>query len=75
MYVTATALPGAAVMTLAGGAVFGLLWGTVVFSFCEHFGRDVVFLGARWLLRDWVSTKFRATYDPCKKVWIKKAPF
>ena len=57
--VTALSLPGAAVMTLAGGAVFGLLWGTVVVSFASTIGATLAFLVSRYLLRDMVQTRFR----------------
>ncbi|MDP3512404.1 MAG: FAD-dependent oxidoreductase [Sulfuritalea sp.] len=56
--VTALSLPGAAVMTLAGGAVFGLLWGTVLVSFASSLGATLAFLAARFLLRDWVAARF-----------------
>ena len=60
IYVTVAALslPGAAVMTLAGGAVFGLLWGTVLVSFASSLGATLAFLAARFLLRDWVAARF-----------------
>jgi pyruvate/2-oxoglutarate dehydrogenase complex dihydrolipoamide dehydrogenase (E3) component/uncharacterized membrane protein YdjX (TVP38/TMEM64 family) len=56
--VTALSLPGAAVMTLAGGALFGLLWGTVVVSFASTIGATLAFLVSRFLLRDWVQQRF-----------------
>ena len=56
--VTGLSLPGAAVMTLAGGAVFGLLWGTVIVSFASTLGATLAFLASRYLLRDWVQEKF-----------------
>jgi len=56
--VTALSLPGAAIMTLAGGAVFGLLWGTVIVSFASTIGATLAFLASRFLLRDAVQTKF-----------------
>ena len=60
LYVIATALsiPGAALLTLAGGAVFGLLWGTVIVSFASTIGATLAFLISRFLLRDWVSQRF-----------------
>ncbi|TAK43737.1 MAG: pyridine nucleotide-disulfide oxidoreductase [Betaproteobacteria bacterium] len=58
--VTAVSLPGAAVMTLVGGAVFGLLWGTVIVSFASSIGATLAFLSARFLLRDWVQQRFGA---------------
>ena len=56
--VTALSLPGAAVMTLAGGAIFGLLWGTLLVSFASSLGATLAFLAARFLLRDWVAARF-----------------
>ncbi|MEF8713476.1 MAG: FAD-dependent oxidoreductase [Accumulibacter sp.] len=56
--VTALSLPGALPMTLAGGAIFGLLWGTVIVSFASSIGATLAFLAARFLLRDWVSERF-----------------
>lgn len=56
--VTALSLPGAAVMTLAGGALFGLLTGTVVVSFASTIGATLACFVSRFLLRDWVQTKF-----------------
>ena len=56
--VTALSLPGATVMTLAGGAVFGLLWGTVVVSFASTIGATLAFLVSRYLLRDMVQSRF-----------------
>src|SRR5688572_7696454 len=45
-------------MTLAGGAVFGLLWGTVIVSFASTIGATLAFLASRFLLRDWVQARF-----------------
>ncbi len=56
--VTGLSLPGAAAMTLAGGAVFGLLWGTVLVSFASTAGATLAFLVSRFLLRDWVEQRF-----------------
>jgi uncharacterized membrane protein YdjX (TVP38/TMEM64 family) len=56
--VTALSLPGAAVLTLAGGALFGLLVGTVVVSFASTIGATLACLVSRFLLRDWVQRRF-----------------
>ena len=56
--VTGLSLPGAAILTLAGGAVFGLLWGTVIVSFASSIGATLAFLVARFLLRDSVENRF-----------------
>jgi pyruvate/2-oxoglutarate dehydrogenase complex dihydrolipoamide dehydrogenase (E3) component/uncharacterized membrane protein YdjX (TVP38/TMEM64 family) len=58
--VTGLSLPGAAVLTLFGGAIFGLLWGTVIVSFASSLGATLAFLASRFLLRDWVQAKFAA---------------
>ncbi len=56
--VTALSLPGAAIMTLVGGAIFGLLWGTVIVSFASTIGATLAFLVARFLFREQVQKKF-----------------
>jgi len=56
--VTALSLPGAAIMTLAVGAVFGLLWGVVLVSFASTLGATLAFLISRFLLHDWVQNRF-----------------
>jgi dihydrolipoamide dehydrogenase len=56
--VTGLSLPGATILTLAGGAVFGLLWGTVIVSLASTVGATVAFLASRYLLRDWVQGRF-----------------
>jgi len=56
--VTALSLPGATVMTLAGGALFGLWVALVAVSFASTIGATLAFLVSRFLLRDWVQGKF-----------------
>jgi len=56
--VTALSLPGAAVMTLAGGALFGFWPALLVVSFASTIGATLAMLVARFLLRDWVQEKF-----------------
>ena len=56
--VTALSLPGAAIMTLVAGAIFGLLWGVVIVSFASSIGATAAFLVARFLLRDSIQAKF-----------------
>jgi uncharacterized membrane protein YdjX (TVP38/TMEM64 family) len=57
--VTGLSLPGAAVMTLAGGALFGLVTGTVVISFASTIGATLAFLVSRFLLKNWVQDRFK----------------
>ncbi len=56
--VTGLSLPGAAILTLVGGAIFGLLWGAVIVSFASTLGATLAFLVARFALRDWVQSQF-----------------
>ncbi|MGQ0530576.1 MAG: FAD-dependent oxidoreductase [Panacagrimonas sp.] len=60
VYVTVTALsiPGATVMTLAGGAVFGLFWGLLLVSFASTLGATLAFLVSRSLLRDSIQSRY-----------------
>ncbi|MCC7414197.1 MAG: FAD-dependent oxidoreductase [Gammaproteobacteria bacterium] len=56
--VTALSLPGAALLTLGGGALFGLLEGTLLVSFASSIGATLAFLASRFLLRDVVQRRF-----------------
>jgi pyruvate/2-oxoglutarate dehydrogenase complex dihydrolipoamide dehydrogenase (E3) component/uncharacterized membrane protein YdjX (TVP38/TMEM64 family) len=58
--VTALSLPGALIMTLAGGAIFGLWVGTLVVSFASSLGATLAMLAARYLLRGAVQARFGA---------------
>ena len=60
LMVAAAALPGAALLTLAGGAVFGFGWGLVLVSFASSLGATLSFWMARLLLREWVQDHFGA---------------
>lgn len=54
----ALSIPGALIITLLGGAIFGLIWGTVLVSFASSLGATIAFLSSRFLLRDWVQSRF-----------------
>lgn len=56
--VTGLSIPGAAIMTLIAGALFGVLVGTIIVSFASTIGATLAFLSARFVLRDWVQGKF-----------------
>ncbi len=60
IYIVATALslPGAMILTLAGGALFGLVTGTIVISFASTIGATLACMVSRFLLRDWVQKRF-----------------
>ena len=56
--ITALSVPGATVMTLAGGALFGLYTGSVIVSFASSSGATLAFLASRYLLHDTVQQRF-----------------
>lgn len=60
VYVLATALsiPGAVIITLGGGAVFGLWQGLLLVSFASTLGATLAFLASRFVLREWVEARF-----------------
>ena len=60
VYVTVTALslPAAALITLLGGAIFGVVTGTIIVSFASTVGATLAFLGCRYLFRDSIEKKF-----------------
>jgi len=55
--VTALSVPGAVILTLAGGAVFGLWQGLLLVSFASSIGATLAFLASRFVLRDWVEAR------------------
>jgi pyruvate/2-oxoglutarate dehydrogenase complex dihydrolipoamide dehydrogenase (E3) component/uncharacterized membrane protein YdjX (TVP38/TMEM64 family) len=61
--VTALSLPGAAILTLAAGAIFGLWEGTLIVSFASTIGASLAFLSSRYLLREWVKARFGGRID------------
>ncbi|GAB4398701.1 MAG: bifunctional TVP38/TMEM64 family protein/FAD-dependent oxidoreductase [Rhodoferax sp.] len=56
--VTALSLPGAALLTLVVGALFGLVWGTLLVSFASSLGATLAFLAARYVARDAVQQRY-----------------
>jgi len=59
--VTALSLPGAAIMTLAGGAFFGNLYGLAAVSIASTLGASLAFLVARFLMRDTLRKRYAET--------------
>lgn len=56
--VAALSLPGATIMTLAAGALFGMLWGSIIVSFASTIGATLAFLASRYLLKDTVQKRY-----------------
>ena len=77
MYVAVTglSLPGAAILTLAAGAIFGLALGTVIVSFASTIGATLAFLLARYLLRDAVQRRFEKQLGPINEGVRKDGAF
>ena len=77
VFVTALSIPGAAAITLIGGAVFGFWWGLVLVSFASSIGATLAFLLSRTLFGDWVGKKFveigYRVLDPSQIVALKKS--
>ena len=72
---TAFSLPGAAVLSLAGGALFGLTVGTLVVSFASTIGATLAMLIARVLLRDWVKNRFASQMKTINSGMLKEGAF
>jgi len=51
-------LPGAVIISLAGGALFGLFYGTLLVSFASTIGATLAFLFSRYMFKDWVQHRF-----------------
>ncbi|MDQ3479448.1 MAG: FAD-dependent oxidoreductase [Pseudomonadota bacterium] len=73
--VTALSLPGAAIMTLAAGAIFGLALGTVIVSFASAIGASLAFLSSRYILRGWVRSRFGKRVEAIDKGIAKDGAF
>jgi uncharacterized membrane protein YdjX (TVP38/TMEM64 family) len=73
--VTGLSLPGAAIMTLVAGAIFGLLWGTVIVSFASSMGATLAFLTSRFVLRDSIQKKFGDKLTAINAGIAKDGPF
>jgi len=73
--VAALSLPGAAIMTLAAGGIFGLLVGTIVVSFASSIGATLAFLASRFVLRDSVQARFGARLAEIDKGVEKEGAF
>lgn len=77
LYVAATAasLPGAAILTVAAGALFGLVTGTILVSFASTIGATLAFLASRYVLRDWVEGRFGSRLDAINAGLERDGPF
>ena len=66
VFSVAFSVPGAAILTLAGGALFGLVKGTILVSFASSIGALLAFFASRYFLRSFVISKFSNQYRKIK---------
>lgn len=71
--VTGLSLPGAVILTLAGGFLFGALWGTLFVNLGATTGATLAFLASRYLLHDWVERKFGKWLNPVQQGFAQNA--
>ncbi len=71
--VTGFSLPGAVILTLAGGFLFGFVWGTLFVNLGATTGATLAFLSSRYLLRDWVERKFGKWLGPVQQGFTNNA--
>tara|TARA_R110000824_G_scaffold104360_13_gene247764 strand:- start:2653 stop:4803 length:2151 start_codon:yes stop_codon:yes gene_type:complete len=72
---TAASLPGALILTLAAGALFGVVTGTIIVSFASSIGATIAFLSSRYLFRDAVKSRFGDRLKAIDKGVEKDGPF
>ncbi len=73
--ITALSLPGAAALTLAGGAIFGFWQGLLLVSFASSIGASLAFLVSRTLLRDWVQERFQSQLSAINNGFEREGTF
>ena len=73
--IAALSIPGAAIVSLLGGAIFGLGWGIVIVSFASSIGATLAFLLSRLLFRDWVQNRFGEYLAPINRGMEKDGNF
>ncbi|MGD9471204.1 MAG: FAD-dependent oxidoreductase [Novosphingobium sp.] len=77
VYVVLTALsvPGAVILTLAAGAIFGVTTGTLVVSFASTIGATLAFLASRYLFHDAVQARFGPRLRPVNEGMARDGAF
>lgn len=73
--VTGLSLPGATILTLAAGAIFGVLNGTIIVSFASTIGATLAFLVSRYLFKDFVQQRFKQQLGPINRGIEKDGAF
>ena len=67
IFITSISLPGTGVLTLTAGAIFGLIWGTLICSFAAMIGATIALSISRYLLRDYIQNRFKLQLEPINK--------
>ncbi len=75
LVITSLSVPGIITLSLAGGALFGLVWGTVLASFASALGGTLAFLMSRRLLRDWVRRRWSQRLAMVETGMVRDGPF
>jgi len=77
LYIISVAIsfPGAVVLSLLGGALFGLFWGTLIVSFVSTIGATLAFLSSRILLKDWVKRYFPSWEEKINQGFKREGAF
>ena len=73
--ITGASLPGAAILTLAAGAIFGLVTGVILVSFASSAGASLAFLFSRYLFRDTVEARFGGSLKSINDGIVKDGAF
>ena len=73
--VAALSIPGALILTITSGALFGWFWGIIISSFASSIGATLAFLASRLILREWVQNKYRDYLVPINKGIEKEGAF
>ena len=73
--VAALSIPGALILTITSGALFGLFWGIIISSFASSIGATLAFFASRLILREWVQNKYRDYLVPINKGIEKEGAF
>ncbi|MCC6136987.1 MAG: VTT domain-containing protein, partial [Bdellovibrionaceae bacterium] len=72
---TSLSIPGATLLTLLAGALFGVTLGSIIVSFASTIGATIAFLGSRWLLRDTIAKRFSKYFSSINKGIEKNGAF
>ncbi len=73
--VAALSLPGIVIMTLAGGAIFGVFWGSVLSSFASTLGATLTFLVARTIAREPLQRRFADRLEPINRGFEREGAY